>query len=291
MHPQNSKTNKTWRIIDIINWGEKYLKEKSFDSPRNEIEILLLHLIGCKKIDLYLDFEKVIKPEDLIILRGWIKRRVKREPIQHIIGHSEFYGRRFIVNQDVLIPRPETETIIDTSISALSKKNNPVIVDIGTGSGCIGITLALEIPHSKVFAIDVSEAALSIAKKNAELYNLKNIEFIKMDFLSEDINHNVDLLVSNPPYIPQKEISSLMRDVKEYEPMMALTDNGNGLVFYQKLSKIIPDVVKKNGVTILEVGRGNHYNKVKEVFSKEGYSDIETIRDLNKDIRVLMINN
>ncbi len=291
MQPQNSKKNKTWRIIDIINWGEKYLKDRSFDSPRNEIEILLLHLIGCKKIDLYLDFEKVIKPEDLITLRGWIKRRVNREPIQHIIGHSEFYGRRFIVNQDVLIPRPETETVIDISIDALSKKNTPVIIDIGTGSGCIGITLALEIPRSKVFAIDISEAALSIAKKNAAIYNLKNIEFIKMDFLSKDIKHNVDLLVSNPPYIPQKEISSLMRDVKEYEPMIALTDNSNGLVFYQKISKIIPYVVKKNGVTILEVGRGDHHNKVKEVFSKEGYSDIETICDLNKDIRVLMINN
>lgn len=291
MQPQNSKKNKTWRIIDIINWGEKYLKDRSFDSPRNEIEILLLHLIGCKKIDLYLDFEKVIKPEDLITLRGWIKRRVNREPIQHIIGHSEFYGRRFIVNQDVLIPRPETETVIDISIDALSKKNTPVIIDIGTGSGCIGITLALEIPRSKVFAIDISEAALSIAKKNAAIYNLKNIEFIKMDFLSKDIKHNVDLLVSNPPYIPQKEISSLMRDVKEYEPMIALTDNSNGLVFYQKISKIIPHVVKKNGVTILEVGRGDHHNKVKEVFSKEGYSDIETICDLNKDIRVLMINN
>jgi len=291
LHPQNSKTNKTWRIIDIINWGEKYLKDRSFDSPRNEIEILLLHLIGCEKIDLYLDFEKVIKPEDLITLRGWIKRRVNREPIQHIIGHSEFYGRRFIVNQDVLIPRPETETVIDISIDALSKKNTPVIIDIGTGSGCIGITLALEIPHSKVFAIDISEAALSIAKKNAAIYNLKNIEFIKMDFLSKDIKHNVDLLVSNPPYIPQKEISSLMRDVKEYEPMIALTDNSNGLVFYQKISKIIPHVVKKNGVTILEVGRGDHHNKVKEVFSKEGYSDIETVCDLNKDIRVLMINN
>ena len=291
MQPQNSKKNKTWRIIDIINWGEKYLKDKSFDSPRNEIEIFLLHLIGCKKIDLYLDFEKVIKPEDLITLRGWIKRRVNREPIQHIIGHSEFYGRRFIVNQDVLIPRPETETVIDISIDALSKKNTPVIIDIGTGSGCIGITLALEIPRSKVFAIDISEAALSIAKKNAAIYNLKNIEFIKMDFLSKDIKHNVDLLVSNPPYIPQKEISSLMRDVKEYEPMIALTDNSNGLVFYQKISKIIPYVVKKNGVTILEVGRGDHHNKVKEVFSKEGYSDIETVCDLNKDIRVLMINN
>ena len=290
MHPQNSKPNKTWRIIDIINWGEKYFNDRFFDNPRNEIEILLLQLIGGKKIDLYLNFEKKIKPEDLIILRGWIKRRLNREPIQYIIGHSGFYGRKFIVNKHVMIPRPETETIIGISIDTISKKNNPVIVDIGTGSGCIGITLALEIPHSKIFAIDISEEALSIAKKNAELYNLKNIEFIKMDFLSQDINHNVDLLVSNPPYIPQKEISSLMRDVKDYEPMMALTDNSDGLVFYQKLSKIISEVVNKNGVTILEVGKGNHYNKVKEIFSKEGYNNIETIRDLNKDRRVLMIN-
>ena len=291
MHPQNSKTNKIWRIIDIINWGEKYLKERTFDNPRNEIENILMHLIGCKKIDLYLDFEKVIDSEDLIILRGWIKRRVNREPIQHIIGHSEFYGRRFIVNKDVLIPRPETETIIGISIDALLKNNNPVIVDVGTGSGCIGITLALEMPHSKVFGIDISDAALSIAKKNAALYNLKNIDFIKMDFLNQDINHNVDLLVSNPPYIPKKEICTLMRDVKEYEPMMALTDNSNGLSFYQKILNIIPTVVKKNGVTILEVGRGDHYNKVKEIFNKEGYNNIETIRDLNKDIRVLKINN
>ena len=120
---------------------------------------------------------------------------------------------------------------------------------------------------------------------------MENIEFTKIDILSQNINYNVDLLVSNPPYIPKKDISGLMKDVKEYEPMIALTDNSNGLVFYKKLSKIIPDVVKKNGVTILEVGRGNHYNKVKEVFIKEGYNDIHTIRDLNKDIRVLIINS
>ncbi len=291
MKPQNSKTNKNWRIIDIINWADKYFKDKSFENPRSEIEILLLHLFDCKKIDLYLDFEKVINPKDLATLRRWIKRRIYREPIQHIIGNSEFYGRKFIVNQHVLIPRPETETIIDISIDALSKINNPVIIDIGTGSGCIGITLALEIPGSNVLAIDISEAALSVAKKNAELYKLNNIDFIKMDFLSQDINHNVDLLVSNPPYIPKKEFSGLMKDVKEYEPTIALTDNSDGLVFYKKLSKIISDIVKKNGVTILEVGRGNHYSKVKEVFYKEGYKGIKTFRDLNKDIRVLMINN
>ena len=291
MHPQNSKTEKIWRLIDILNWGKKYFKEKAFDNPRIEIESLLQHIIGCKKIDLYLQFEKTVTPEDLIILRGLIKRRVNREPTQYIIGSSEFYGRKFFVNQDVLIPRPETEKLIDVSIDILSKKENPIILDVGTGSGCIGITIALEIPFCSVIAIDISNRALSTAKNNADMYGLKNIQFINLDILCQDINHTADMLISNPPYISQEEIPGLMSDVKDFEPMVALTDNSDGLEFYRKFSNIIPQVVKKNGVTILEVGRGDHPERVKEIFSKAGYDNLESVRDLNKDTRVLVINN
>ena len=291
MHPQNSKKEKIWRLIDILNWGKNYFKEKSFDNPRIEIESLLQHIIGCKKIDLYLQFEKTVTPEDLIILRGLIKRRVNREPTQYIIGSSEFYGRKFFVNQDVLIPRPETEKLIDVSIDILSKKENPIILDVGTGSGCIGITIALEIPFCSVIAIDISNSALSTAKNNADMYGLKNIQFINLDILCQDINHTADMLISNPPYISQEEIPGLMSDVKNFEPMVALTDNSDGLEFYRKFSNIIPQVVKKNGVTILEVGRGAHPERVKEIFSKAGYDNLESVRDLNKDTRVLVINN
>ena len=291
MHPQNSKKEKIWRLIDILNWGEKYFNEKYFDNPRIEIEALLQHIIGCKKIDLYLQFENTVTPDNLIILRGLIKRRVNREPMQYIIGSSEFYGRKFFVNQDVLIPRPETEKLIDVSIDILSKKENPIILDVGTGSGCIGITIALEIPSSSVIAIDISNSALSIAKKNADTYGLKNIQFINLDILSQDINHTADMLISNPPYISQEEIPGLMIDVKDYEPMAALTDNSDGLEFYRKFSNIIPQVIKKNGEIILEVGRGAHLERVKEIFSKAGYDNIESVRDLNKDTRVLVINN
>ena len=291
MRPQNSKTEKIWRLIDILNWGEKYFKEKYFDNPRIEIEVLLQHIIGCKKIDLYLQFENTVPPENLIILRGLIKRRVNREPMQYIIGSSEFYGRKFFVNQDVLIPRPETEKLIDVSIDILSKKENPIILDVGTGSGCIGVTIALEIPFSSVIAIDISNSALSTAKKNADMYGLKNIQFINLDIFSQDINHTADMLISNPPYISQEEIPGLMIDVKDFEPRVALTDNSDGLEFYKKFSNIIPQVVKKNGVTILEVGRGDHPERVKEIFSKAGYDNIESVRDLNKDTRVLVINN
>ena len=291
MHPQNSKKEKIWRLIDILNWGEKYFKEKYFDNPRIEIEVLLQHIIGCKKIDLYLQFENTVTPDNLIILRGLIKRRVNREPMQYIIGSSEFYGRKFFVNQDVLIPRPETEKLIDVSIDILSRKENPIILDVGTGSGCIGITIALEIPSSSVIAIDISNSALSTAKKNANIYDLKNMQFINLDIFSEDINHTADLLISNPPYISQEEIPGLMIDVKNFEPMVALTDNSDGLEFYRKFSNIIPQIVKKNGVTILEVGRGTHPEKVKEIFNKAGYDNIESVRDLNKETRVLSINN
>lgn len=291
MQPQNSKTDRIWRLIDILNWGETYFRDKNFDNPRTEIELLLQHLIGCKKIDLYLQFEKIVKPKELITLRSWVKRRINREPIQYITRSSEFYGRKFIVDQNVLIPRPETEILIDVSVEILSKKNSPTIIDIGTGSGCIGITLALEIPSSNIIAIDISDSALSIAKKNADMYSIRNIEFLRLDILNQDIIHIADMLISNPPYISKEEIPDLMEDVKDFEPMIALTDKSDGLDFYRKFSDIMPHVIKKNGTAILEVGRGSHPDRVKEIFSKSGYNNIDIVKDLNKDKRVFIISN
>jgi len=291
LQPQNSKTDRIWRLIDILNWGETYFRDKNFDNPRTEIELLLQHLIGCKKIDLYLQFEKIVKPKELITLRSWVKRRINREPIQYITRSSEFYGRKFIVDQNVLIPRPETEILIDVSVEILSKKNSPTIIDIGTGSGCIGITLALEIPSSNIIAIDISDSALSIAKKNADMYSIRNIEFLRLDILNQDIIHIADMLISNPPYISKEEIPDLMEDVKDFEPMIALTDKSDGLDFYRKFSDIMPHVIKKNGTAILEVGRGSHPDRVKEIFSKSGYNNIDIVKDLNKDKRVFIISN
>ena len=291
MQPQNSKTDRIWRLIDILNWGETYFRDKNFDNPRTEIELLLQHLIGCKKIDLYLQFEKIVKPKELITLRSWVKRRINREPIQYITRSSEFYGRKFIVDQNVLIPRPETEILIDVSVEILSKKNSPTIIDIGTGSGCIGITLALEIPSSNIIAIDISDSALSIAKKNADMYSIRKIEFLRLDILNQDIIHIADMLISNPPYISKEEIPDLMEDVKDFEPMIALTDKSDGLDFYRKFSDIMPHVIKKNGTAILEVGRGSHSDRVKEIFCKSGYNNIDIVKDLNKDKRVFIISN
>ena len=289
MNSSEKATNKIWRIIDLINWGVKYFQDRSFENPRLEIEIFLQHIFGYKKIDLYINFEEEVTPKNLKRLREFIKRRVENEPIQYITGVSNFYGRDFYVNKNVLIPRPETEILVNVSIDYLSSKKNPYIIDVGTGSGCIAITLAKELPSSKVIAIDYSQQALNIAKENAELVGVKNIEFLKLDFLSENLNYVADAVVSNPPYIAQEDIQSLMIDVKEFEPHRALTDNADGLEFYRIFANKLDVILKKKGVLIIEVGRGNHPVEVKKLFEESGYNDIEMINDYNKDVRVLKI--
>ena len=289
MNSVKKENGKPWRIIDVINWGVDYFENKSLENPRLEIEIFLQHILDCKKIDLYINFENEVSSYDLNTLKGYIKRRLENEPSQYIVGKSNFYGRNFYVDNNVLIPRPETEILINACIEFLSMKDNPEIIDIGTGSGCIGITLAKEIPSSNVIAIDCSEKALAVAEKNAKNIGIKNIDFVKSDFLKQTIDLRADLLVSNPPYISREDISTLMADVKEYEPSKALTDNLDGLEFYRVFSKKFDPMIKIDGALIVEVGKDKHPLKAKKIFEKSGPVNVEMINDYNGDIRVLKV--
>ncbi len=289
MNSVKKENGKPWRIIDVINWGVDYFENKSLENPRLEIEIFLQHILDCKKIDLYINFENEVSSHDLNTLKGYIKRRLENEPSQYIVGKSNFYGRNFYVDNNVLIPRPETEILINTCIEFLSMKDNPEIIDIGTGSGCIGITLAKEIPSSNVIATDCSEEALAVAERNAKNIGIKNIDFVKSDFLKQTIDLRSDLLVSNPPYIPIENISNLMADVKEYEPSKALTDNLDGLEFYRVFSKKFDSMIKIDGALIVEVGKDKHPLKAKKIFEKSGPVNVEMINDYNGDIRVLKV--
>ena len=214
-------------------------------------------------------------------LKGYIKRRLGNEPSQYIVGRSNFYGRNFYVDNNVLIPRPETEILINACIGFLSMKDNPEIIDIGTGSGCIGITLAKEIPSSNVIATDSSGKALAVAEKNAKNIGIKNIDFVKSDFLKQSIDFPVDLLVSNPPYISKEDISTLMVDVKEYEPNEALTDNLDGLEFYRVFSKKFDKMIKIDGAMIVEVGKDEHPLEAKKIFEQSGHVNVEMINHSN----------
>jgi len=280
---------KTWRIIDLINWAESYFKEKGFENPRSEIEWLLRALLGSSRMDVYLRFEEPLSKTQLGTLRAWVKRRLEREPLQYITGSCDFYGREFSINKHALIPRPETERLIDIALDKLNEIDSPNILDVGTGSGCIAITLGLEIPGSTVLGIDVSEKAIQIANKNAKSLDAGNVSFHEMDFLHNIPQGSFDLMVSNPPYIPKGEMDGLMTDVKDFEPTVALTDEKDGLSFYKRFAEIGKDLVKINGWIILEVGLGDHPNKVKDNIIESGYPDTELIKDYNGDDRVLVV--
>ena len=280
---------KTWRIIEIIKWGEEYFKIKGFENPKQEIEWLLCDLLQLKRIDLYLKFEDIINKSKLKKLKSWIKRRIQREPLQYITGKVEFYGLKFISTPQALIPRPETERLVDITLNSLKKIPEPKILEIGTGSGCVSIAVSNKKPRANILSLDISKNALELAEINAKSNNCKNINFLEMDFLNEIPDGRFDILISNPPYIPQKEIENIMPEVKNYEPRIALTDFEEGLNFYYRIAKVGRTLIP-NGIIILEVGLGNHPQKVFSLFKEAGFDQLELIKDYNNNERILKIN-
>ena len=280
---------KVWRIVDLIQWSESYFRDKSHQNPRLEIEWMLRSLLNCERLDLYMRFDEPLSGSQLSTLRSWVKRRSKNEPLQYITESCEFFGREFFVDTRVLIPRPETERLIDEAIKSIKHVRSPNILDIGTGSGCIAITLAKEIKNSNVIGIDKSIGSLQVSKKNSAELNVENVTFFEMDILNQCPKEKFDLVISNPPYVPKSEMSGLMNDVKDFEPEIALTDFDDGLTFYKRISKIIPHILKDGSSCILELGIGNHPENVLSIFKQSGYSNLETINDYNGDKRVLSI--
>ena len=281
--------SKVWRIIDIIKWAEKYFSQNNINNPRLEIEWLLRSILKCNKLDIYLRFEEPLNSKQLTVLKEWVKRRVNNnEPLQYITESCEFYGRRFIVNPKVLIPRQETERLVDIAIDKIKSEKVAEIIDVGTGSGCIASTLALEIPKSKVFGIDISLDAIQIAEKNKSRLLLNNVFFNVMDILIDIPSKIYDVLISNPPYVSQTEIDSLSKEVKAFEPHIALTDFCDGFTFYNRLAEIGKEILKLNGWIILEVGLDDHPNKVYSIFKNLNYRKVQLIKDYNGDNRVLI---
>ena len=280
---------RAWSIIDILKWGEDYFKTKGFESPKQEIEWLLCDLLELKRIDLYVKFEDKINDVNLNKLKSWINRRVKREPLQYITGETEFYGLKFKTTRQALIPRPETERLVEIALHNIGEDSDSKLLEIGTGSGCISIAISNEKPTLNILSLDISKGALELAEINADLNNCKNIKFLKMDFLNDTPKGKFDILLSNPPYIPVKEIEGIMPEVKNYEPRIALTDNEDGLVFYHRIAKKVRTLIKPKGVILLEVGTGDHPQKVFSLFKQAGYNQLELIKDFNNNERILKI--
>ena len=274
----------------ILNYGFEFLKSNSIENPKKEIEIFLCHLLSCSKFELYNSAKKSISLTKVNLLNEWLERRAKREPIQYIINNAWFYGREFYVNKNVFIPRPESERLIEEATNHLRDFDSPKILEIGTGSGCLSISLAIELPNSDVKSIDISNKAINVAKINSEKFRANNVSFQKLDFLKTKMEsfNNFDLLISNPPYIPKKDMESLMPEVRNFEPYSALTDNNDGLEFYRKLSSNLPYILNSNGKGIFEVGLNSHPEDAKRIFNKIGRST-KLLKDYNGDDRLIIV--
>ena len=242
--------------------------------------------MNCNRIDLYVRFEEPLNPRELDKIRDFIKRRKTHEPFQYILGKAPFYGRDFIVNKSVLIPRPETETMID-----IAKKINPNgrFLEIGTGSGCISVTLLKENIFQSGIAIDISEKAIEIAQQNKIKFETDNLELCKIDFLNESIDQKFDCIISNPPYIAENEMNTLEDGVSNFEPKIALTDNSDGLSFYRKIADEGRNLLNTNGFMILETGGKNQIPIIEKIFINLNYS-VKIHNDQNDESRFLQVH-
>ena len=276
------------QITNWLNWSAAELVH-SLEDNKQEAEWLLSSLLNCSKSELYLQ-KNELSEKQCELFQDWISRRIKGEPAQYIAGWTEFYGHRFNVNKSVLIPRAETERLVDVAIYTLQELEKHQIVDIGTGSGCIAISVAAEIPSASVLGLDISPEALVTAEENASINKLLNVQFLQTDFLQFTPSEPVyDGLLMNPPYIPTNEMDTLMKEVRNYEPDLALTDHEDGLTFYRHLADTAQKWVRPGGWLILEVGLGEHPQKAITCFDTKGFAQLELIADFNTDDRILKV--
>ncbi|MDI6731095.1 MAG: peptide chain release factor N(5)-glutamine methyltransferase [Candidatus Margulisbacteria bacterium] len=291
-----------WSVNKTLDWTTNYFKDHGIEWPHLEAEILLAHSLNVKRIQLYVQHEKVLSSAELARFRGYIERRVKHEPIAYITGCQPFMGLDFIVTRDTLIPRPETEKLVELAIDIINSRSSVVsrnlpagrqesLVDLGTGSGAIAVSLAKYLPQVKIIGIDISSAALEVAKQNAVKHNVVDrCRFIRGNMFEplQDIGR-VDLIISNPPYIPTKVISTLTPDVKDFEPISALDGGEDGLDYIRKLIDGAPNCLKPKGLIILEFGDGQA-EKVRS-YTKDKFGDTKIIRDPFDKERIFLGQN
>ncbi|MCX7908707.1 MAG: peptide chain release factor N(5)-glutamine methyltransferase [Ignavibacteria bacterium] len=266
------ESNRNWTISEIIHWGTSYLNKKGCESPRLSIELLLCSVLNTTRLDLYLNFDKPLKKKELDELKSKINLLLRNEPIQYILGWTQFLEFKLSLSRKVFIPRPETEQLVKFIIKKNESKQERKmsILDIGCGSGAISIALASFFRNSQVLAIDIDTNAIEQTKENALLNNVSNIETMELDIFKCVPEGSFDIIVSNPPYIPISEYSELPPQLQN-EPKIALTDEKDGLSFYKRFAKIFPRMLKEDGSFYLEVG-WNQANLVSEIFAKEGFS-------------------
>jgi len=262
----------TLPLLEVLRATERYLADRGVENPRLNAEHLLAHALGLKRMELYLQFDRGLTEAERAPLRDLVKRRGAREPLQHVLGTAEFHGRTFLSDKRALVPRPETEQLVELALELAKAHPTPTLLDIGTGSGVIAITLALELPSATVHATDLSPDALALAAENAARHQLTGrVTFHQADLLPPD-DTKFDLIIANLPYIPAGDITTLSPEVR-HDPITALDGGADGLDLIRRLIDTAPDRLTPGGALLLEIGAGQA-DATKALLSARKFRDI-----------------
>ncbi|NQV16405.1 peptide chain release factor N(5)-glutamine methyltransferase [bacterium] len=277
-----------WRVVDIIKSSTEFLAKKGVPDARLDAEMLLGKILNKNRLELYLFYDRPLSKEDLDAYRESIQRRGTREPLQHILGETGFMNLTLKIGPGALIPRSETEILVEKAITLMGNRDGRIL-DIGTGSGCIAISLAQVLEKVEVLAVDISTEALKQARENAIL-NQTRVIFQELDILKTlpQLEHRFDLVVSNPPYISPAEKPLLQKEVVDFDPHLALFDDVDGLTFYRRFAKILPQLLKPSGQFLFEFGGAPQEKPVLNIFMETGFHDLEIVQDYNGDPRVIV---
>jgi release factor glutamine methyltransferase len=266
----------TWTVLKILTWTKEYLTGKGVENARLESEWLLSSALGIDRVGLYINFDRPLNDVELAAYRGMVVRRARREPLQHILGTQDFMGLEFEVTAAALIPRHDTETLVEECVKRGIGARS--ILDIGIGSGCIAVALAKMLPGAAIYGVEQFAPALELAERNAARHNV-SINLQKGSLFEPFKGQRFDLIVSNPPYIPTADIESLQPEVRDYEPREALDGGKDGLDFYRVIIPVAPDHLHPGGWLLFEVGIGQA-ESVLELFTATGrYTELFSAQD------------
>jgi release factor glutamine methyltransferase len=277
------------KIFEAVKKAKEIIKD--VDTPQLDAEVILSHILGKDRMYLHLNRDKALSEAQINDFFGMIERRKNREPVQYIVGIQEFMGLEFIVKEGVLVPRGDTEILVEEALKLLEKVQNPLIVDIGCGSGAISVSIAKFKEDSHVYALDIENTPIEITNINAKRNGVNNrVEVIKsnmLEVLDKELEGKIDAVISNPPYIKDCVIPTLMEEVKSFEPYSALSGGEDGLYFYREITKQSLKFLKKGGFIAYEIGHDQR-EEVISILKDNGFNGIICIKDLAALDRVII---
>ena len=289
--PASVAPPKTWTIGSLVKWATDDFRARGIENPRLDAELLVAHALEIDRMRVILDANRPLEGAELALLRDLVKRRRAFEPIAYLRGYREFYGLRFRVDKRVLVPRPDTETLVDAALTRSTHVSMSMRqLDLCTGSGCVAIAMARQRPTAQVFASDISADALAVARDNALRLGAYNVAFVQGDlfapFAPPPAGERFDVITANPPYIATSEVATLMPDVRDHEPRLALDGGADGLDLVRRIVREAPEHLEPGGVLAMEIGAGEAEATV-ALFEASGFADVRTHRDIARIERVV----